>query len=163
MLYEVITILLAGRPLHEPVVQYGPFVMNTREEIEEAMRDYQSGTLTRYVITSYSIHYTKLYDQGLPYSKIGRSVRYKLDDVIRYLHNQAAKGGKRVLIGTRWLFRKSPEKLNDFYNANSYLTNNHFSIDLWLQPTTSKKIFANYGFRAASKRHRWSNTISATD
>jgi len=101
--------------------------------------------------------------QGLPYSKIGRSVRYKLDDVIRYLHNQAAKGGKRVLIGTRWLFRKSPEKLNDFYNANSYLTNNHFSIDLWLQPTTSKKIFANYGFRAASKRHRWSNTISATD
>jgi len=41
-------ILLAGRPLHEPVVQYGPFVMNTREEIEEAMRDYQSGTLTRY-------------------------------------------------------------------------------------------------------------------
>jgi len=41
-------ILLAARPLHEPVVQYGPFVMNTREEIEEAIRDYQSGTLTKY-------------------------------------------------------------------------------------------------------------------
>jgi redox-sensitive bicupin YhaK (pirin superfamily) len=40
-------ILLAGRPLREPVVQYGPFVMNTREEIEQAMRDYQRGELTR--------------------------------------------------------------------------------------------------------------------
>lgn len=39
-------LLLAGQPLREPVVQYGPFVMNTREEIEEAIRDYQLGTLT---------------------------------------------------------------------------------------------------------------------
>ena len=39
-------ILLAGRPLHEPVVQYGPFVMNTREEIEQAIQDYQTGRLT---------------------------------------------------------------------------------------------------------------------
>jgi redox-sensitive bicupin YhaK (pirin superfamily) len=36
---------LAGRPLREPIVQYGPFVMNTREEIEQAIRDYQSGEL----------------------------------------------------------------------------------------------------------------------
>ena len=40
-------LLLAGRPLNEPVVQHGPFVMNTREEIEQAIRDYQSGELTR--------------------------------------------------------------------------------------------------------------------
>ena len=38
-------LVLAGRPLHEPVVQYGPFVMNTREEIEQAIRDYQNGEL----------------------------------------------------------------------------------------------------------------------
>jgi redox-sensitive bicupin YhaK (pirin superfamily) len=39
-------LLIAGRPLREPVVQYGPFVMNTREEVEQAVRDYQSGTFT---------------------------------------------------------------------------------------------------------------------
>jgi len=38
-------LLLAARPLHEPVVQYGPFVMNTREEIEQAMADYRNGQL----------------------------------------------------------------------------------------------------------------------
>ncbi|MEO1766922.1 pirin family protein [Thiobacter sp. AK1] len=41
-------ILVAGRPLYEPVVQYGPFVMNTREEIEQALRDYRAGTLVRH-------------------------------------------------------------------------------------------------------------------
>lgn len=40
-------LLLAARPLNEPIVQYGPFVMNTREEIEQAMRDYQSGNFGR--------------------------------------------------------------------------------------------------------------------
>ena len=38
-------IVLAGMPLNEPVVQRGPFVMNTREEIEQAVQDYQNGTL----------------------------------------------------------------------------------------------------------------------
>jgi redox-sensitive bicupin YhaK (pirin superfamily) len=39
-------LLLAAQPLGEPVVQHGPFVMNSRQEIEQAIRDYQSGTLT---------------------------------------------------------------------------------------------------------------------
>ncbi len=36
-------LLIAGRPLNEPVVKYGPFVMNTREQIFEAIEDFQSG------------------------------------------------------------------------------------------------------------------------
>jgi len=38
-------LVLAAKPLREPVVQYGPFVMNTRAEIEQAIRDYQNGVL----------------------------------------------------------------------------------------------------------------------
>ena len=36
-------LLIAGRPLGEPIAQYGPFVMNTQEQIFEAVRDFQQG------------------------------------------------------------------------------------------------------------------------
>jgi len=39
-------ILVAGRPIGEPIVQYGPFVMNTMAEIEQALADYRAGVLT---------------------------------------------------------------------------------------------------------------------
>jgi redox-sensitive bicupin YhaK (pirin superfamily) len=40
-------LVLAAKPIGEPIVQYGPFVMNTRAEIEQAVRDYQSGRFGR--------------------------------------------------------------------------------------------------------------------
>ena len=38
-------LVLAGKPIDEPVMQYGPFVMNTQTQIMEAMRDYQMGKM----------------------------------------------------------------------------------------------------------------------
>ncbi|MEJ8857170.1 pirin family protein [Variovorax robiniae] len=38
-------LLIAGKPLHEPIAQYGPFVMNTREQLMEAVHDFQNGRL----------------------------------------------------------------------------------------------------------------------
>ena len=40
-------LVLSGQPIAEPIVGYGPFVMNTREEIEVAMNDYRSGKFGR--------------------------------------------------------------------------------------------------------------------
>jgi len=36
-------ILVAGKPLNEPLVQYGPFVMNTQQEIHQALNDFRNG------------------------------------------------------------------------------------------------------------------------
>ncbi len=42
---EVRALLIAGRPLNEPIVQYGPFVMNTPEQIHQAIADFRAGRL----------------------------------------------------------------------------------------------------------------------
>ena len=39
-------LILGGQVLDEPIARYGPFVMNTREEIHQAIFDYNNGTLT---------------------------------------------------------------------------------------------------------------------
>ncbi len=40
---DAVVLLLSGTPLNEPIVGYGPFVMNTREEVVQAMKDFESG------------------------------------------------------------------------------------------------------------------------
>jgi redox-sensitive bicupin YhaK (pirin superfamily) len=39
-------LLIAGKPIGEPIAQYGPFVMNTHDEIVQAVHDYQSGAFS---------------------------------------------------------------------------------------------------------------------
>lgn len=44
---DVRLIVVAGKPIGEPIVQYGPFVMNTQDEIRQAMMDYHNGRLVQ--------------------------------------------------------------------------------------------------------------------
>lgn len=43
---DTLVLIMSGKPLQEPIVQHGPFVMNSQEQIEQAIADYQNGTLT---------------------------------------------------------------------------------------------------------------------
>jgi hypothetical protein len=40
-------LLMSGKPMLEPIVRYGPFVMNTREEIEQTLKDLRNGTFIK--------------------------------------------------------------------------------------------------------------------
>jgi len=44
---DAVVLLLSGEPIDEPIVGHGPFVMNTREEISQAIRDFSSGRFGR--------------------------------------------------------------------------------------------------------------------
>jgi redox-sensitive bicupin YhaK (pirin superfamily) len=46
-------LVLDGEPIDEPVVGYGPFVMNTQKEIREAIADYQEGRLAALPATTH--------------------------------------------------------------------------------------------------------------
>jgi len=45
-------LIVAGQPLNEPIAQYGPFVMNTGDEIQQTLRDYRDGKFEAAVVRS---------------------------------------------------------------------------------------------------------------
>jgi hypothetical protein len=61
--------MLGGRPIGEPVVHYGPFVMNTRQEIAQAIADYQAGRLGQIPAQAMPHHHPD--DEAMPYRDAG--------------------------------------------------------------------------------------------
>ena len=47
--YPLELLLIGGIPLREPIARYGPFVMNTQQEIYQAIEDYRGGKLGRII------------------------------------------------------------------------------------------------------------------
>ena len=62
-------LMLGGAPIGEPVVHYGPFVMNTKDEIAQAVADYQAGRLGQ--IPAQPIPHRDFDDKALPYLDAG--------------------------------------------------------------------------------------------
>lgn len=57
-------LLLGGLPIREPVVHYGPFVMNTKQEILQALEDFQAGRLGRIPAAQVPHHHVDDIDLG---------------------------------------------------------------------------------------------------
>ena len=61
---ELEILLLGGQPIREPVAWHGPFVMNSREELQQAFHDYQTGRLGIVPALDYVPHESRHFVDG---------------------------------------------------------------------------------------------------